>query len=227
MAGRAWAATAGKARHGGFVGDTARAVSGPTGRPARRGLAPTASAVVITRSTTMAGAWSRSRWRAPMSCGISGDGVDRAVPLREVRNLLDRARVRSTSWRWRTLWRPISGPKLERYGDTLFVVLRPARYVDSTEEVEIMALHIFMGVDFVVTIRHSEAPDLRPVRRRLEQQPELLRRGPGGAVRHLGLRSMTTGLCWPGWPRTSTRSKPRYSAATLRFRGGSTSSAAR
>ena len=69
-------------------------------------------------------------------------------------------------------------PKLERYGDTLFVVLRPARYVDSTEEVEIGELHIFMGIDFVVTIRHSEAPDLRPVRRRLEQQPELLRRGP-------------------------------------------------
>ena len=69
-------------------------------------------------------------------------------------------------------------PKLERYGDTLFVVLRPARYVDSTEEVEIGELHIFMGIDFVVTIRHSEAPDLRPVRRRLEGQPELLRRGP-------------------------------------------------
>jgi len=46
------------------------------------------------------------------------------------------------------------------------------------EEVEIGELHIFMGIDFVVTIRHSEAPDLRPVRRRLEQQPELLRRGP-------------------------------------------------
>ena len=70
-------------------------------------------------------------------------------------------------------------PKLERYGDTLFVVLRPAR--SSTRPgrtIEIGELHIFMGTDFVVTIRHSEAPDLRPVRRRLEGQPELLRRGP-------------------------------------------------
>ncbi|MFG3341339.1 magnesium and cobalt transport protein CorA [Glycomyces sp. NPDC048151] len=69
-------------------------------------------------------------------------------------------------------------PKLERYGDTLFVVLHPARYVDSEEVVDIGELHMFIGPDFVVTIRHSEAPDLRPVRRRMEEHPELLRLGP-------------------------------------------------
>ncbi len=46
------------------------------------------------------------------------------------------------------------------------------------EEVEFGELHLFMGPDFVVTVRHSEAPDLTAVRRRLEHEPELLARGP-------------------------------------------------
>lgn len=69
-------------------------------------------------------------------------------------------------------------PKLERYGDTLFVVLRAARYLDDVEEVEFGELHLFMGPDFVVTVRHSESPDLSTVRRRLEEDPELLALGP-------------------------------------------------
>jgi magnesium transporter len=69
-------------------------------------------------------------------------------------------------------------PKLERYGDTLFVVLRTGRYIDETEEVEFGEVHIFLGPDFVVTVRHSEAPDLARVRRRMETQPELLALGP-------------------------------------------------
>lgn len=68
--------------------------------------------------------------------------------------------------------------KVERYGDTLFVVLRPARYIDEREEVEFGELHIFVGPDFVVTIRHAESPDLAAVRRRLETNSELLSRGP-------------------------------------------------
>jgi magnesium transporter len=69
-------------------------------------------------------------------------------------------------------------PKLERYDDTLFVVLRAARYLDEREEVEFGELHVFVGPDFVLTVRHSEAPDLSSVRRRMESNPELLRRGP-------------------------------------------------
>jgi magnesium transporter len=68
--------------------------------------------------------------------------------------------------------------KLERYGETLFVVLRPARYLDATEVVEFGELHIFVGKDFVVTIRHAESPSLATVRRRLEATPELLAMGP-------------------------------------------------
>ncbi|HZC19994.1 MAG TPA: magnesium/cobalt transporter CorA, partial [Rubrobacteraceae bacterium] len=69
-------------------------------------------------------------------------------------------------------------PKLERYGETLFVVLKAARYLDETETVEFGELHVFVGDDFVVTVRHGEAPALGEVRRRLEDEPELLRRGP-------------------------------------------------
>jgi len=69
-------------------------------------------------------------------------------------------------------------PKLERYGNTLFVVLRPARYLDAPEEVEFGEIHVFVGEDFVITVRHGEAPALSEVRRRLEDDPELLRRGP-------------------------------------------------
>ncbi|MEU0204003.1 MULTISPECIES: magnesium and cobalt transport protein CorA [unclassified Streptomyces] len=69
-------------------------------------------------------------------------------------------------------------PKLERYGETLFVVLRAARYLDALEEVEFGELHVFVGPDFVITVRHGAAPDLSAVRRRMEESPELLKLGP-------------------------------------------------
>jgi magnesium transporter len=68
--------------------------------------------------------------------------------------------------------------KLERYGDTLFLALRTARYVDETETVEFGELHVFVGPQFVVTVRHAESPDLALVRDRLEADPELLAKGP-------------------------------------------------
>ncbi|WP_261995099.1 magnesium and cobalt transport protein CorA, partial [Streptomyces sp. ME109] len=69
-------------------------------------------------------------------------------------------------------------PKLERYGDTLFVVLRAARYVDALEEVDFGELHVFVGPDFLITVRHGAAPDLSAVRRRMEDTTELLKLGP-------------------------------------------------
>jgi magnesium transporter len=69
-------------------------------------------------------------------------------------------------------------PKLERYGDTLFVVLRAARYLDDVEEVEFGEVHLFVGRDFVVTVRHGQALDLAFVRRRMERAAGLLGHGP-------------------------------------------------
>jgi magnesium transporter len=69
-------------------------------------------------------------------------------------------------------------PKLERYGDTLFAVLRAATYLDKEEEVEFGEIHIFVGPNFVITVRHSRTPDLGAVRHRMEEDPELLAEGP-------------------------------------------------
>ena len=68
-------------------------------------------------------------------------------------------------------------PKIERYDGTLFLVLRAARYLDDKEEVEFGELHVFIGPNFVITLRHAESPDLAVVRRRLESTPELLALG--------------------------------------------------
>ncbi len=69
-------------------------------------------------------------------------------------------------------------PKIERYGDTLFVVLRPARYLDAPEEVEFGEVHMFVGPNFAITVRHAESPDLGRVRKRLQGTPDLLVLGP-------------------------------------------------
>ncbi|MBB5936183.1 magnesium and cobalt transport protein CorA [Streptomyces zagrosensis] len=69
-------------------------------------------------------------------------------------------------------------PKLERYGETLFVVLRAARYLDAPEEVDFGELHLFVGPDFVITVRHGAAPDLSAARARMEATPDLLALGP-------------------------------------------------
>lgn len=67
--------------------------------------------------------------------------------------------------------------KLERYGETLFVVLKSARYLDEPEIIEFGELHIFIGPNFVITIRHRGAPDLADVRTRIEQEGDFLSRG--------------------------------------------------
>jgi magnesium transporter len=83
-------------------------------------------------------------------------------------------------------------PKFERYGDTLFVVLKAARYVDAAEEVEFGEVHLFLGADFAITVRHSESPDLSRVRRRLESEPALLAKG-SEAVLYAALDAVVDG----------------------------------
>ncbi|GAB3568256.1 magnesium and cobalt transport protein CorA [Spelaeicoccus albus] len=65
-------------------------------------------------------------------------------------------------------------PKVERYGSTMFVVLRAAQYFDENETVDFGELHVFIGRNFVITVRHSESPDLSTVRHRMENDPDLL-----------------------------------------------------
>lgn len=79
-------------------------------------------------------------------------------------------------------------PKLERYDDTLFMVLKTVRYVANetltatSEIVESGELMIFLGRDFVITVRHGKHARLAQVRRQLEQEPEQLRSGPSAVL---------------------------------------------
>ncbi len=72
-------------------------------------------------------------------------------------------------------------PKVELYGDTLFVVVKTAHYVDSDEVIEVGELMLFVNPRFIVTVRHGEG-ELEVVRERIERRPDLLRRGPGMAM---------------------------------------------
>ena len=75
-------------------------------------------------------------------------------------------------------------PKLERFGEVTFLVLRTARYVrqgeltESTEVIETGQVMLFIGPEFVVSVRHGDACRLAPVRSDLEARRELLAHGP-------------------------------------------------
>jgi magnesium transporter len=73
-------------------------------------------------------------------------------------------------------------PKLEIYGDTMFVVLKTARYVDPQEVIEGGEILLFVHRDFIVTVRHGSASELSAARRRLEERPDLLSLGPAAAL---------------------------------------------
>ena len=72
-------------------------------------------------------------------------------------------------------------PKIERYGDGHFVVLRPLRYVEETSDVESGEIMVFLGPGYIVTIRRGEASPLAGLRSRLEEHDhEALQHGPWG-----------------------------------------------
>jgi magnesium transporter len=72
-------------------------------------------------------------------------------------------------------------PKVEEYGDTLLAVVKTARYVDREEVIEVGELAVFVAPGFVISVRHGNA-DLKPVRARLEDRPDLLAQGPGAVL---------------------------------------------
>jgi magnesium transporter len=73
-------------------------------------------------------------------------------------------------------------PKVEVYEDTLFVVVKTIRYLGTDELIETGEVLLFVGPDFLITVRHGEAGGLGDVREELERQPELLALGPGAAL---------------------------------------------
>jgi magnesium transporter len=73
-------------------------------------------------------------------------------------------------------------PKLEAYDDTLLVVLKTARYVDTEEVVDFGEIAMFLSEEFVVAVRHGPATGLAGVRRDIEDRPDLLALGPGAVL---------------------------------------------
>ena len=72
-------------------------------------------------------------------------------------------------------------PKLERYGDVDFLVLKTARYVEP-DQIEFGEILLFIGASFVVSVRHGEGVPLGGVRSKVEGRPDLLRCGPLAVV---------------------------------------------
>ena len=66
-------------------------------------------------------------------------------------------------------------PKLERYGDCLFVVTRTAQLVQG--RIALGETHLFVGRGYVVTVRHGASESYAPVREKTESCPKLLAHG--------------------------------------------------
>ncbi|MEU5094190.1 magnesium and cobalt transport protein CorA [Streptomyces sp. NPDC020996] len=79
-------------------------------------------------------------------------------------------------------------PKLERYGETLFAVLKTVCYVEheeltaTSEVVDTGEIMLFVGEDFVITVRHGRHGSLGPLREELEADPEKLAKGPAAVL---------------------------------------------
>jgi magnesium transporter len=79
-------------------------------------------------------------------------------------------------------------PKLERYGDTLFAVFKTVCYVEhkeltaTSEVVNTGEIMVFVGPDFVITVRHGRHGSLGPLREELEADPLQLSKGPAAVL---------------------------------------------
>jgi magnesium transporter len=73
-------------------------------------------------------------------------------------------------------------PKVDTYGDSLFVVLRTLTYIDATSDVETGEISMFVGTDMAITVRHGEGTELSGVRARMEGHPDILAHGPAAVL---------------------------------------------
>jgi magnesium transporter len=141
-----------------------------------------------------------------VDCAVYKDGERRAGDL-EVQEAYEHCAKDNSAWVWIGLHQPTEEefdrvkdefelhplavedaikahqrPKLDEYGDILFLVLKPARYHDDVEEVEFGEILIFMGAGFLITVRHGETTELHGVREQVEKSREIIQRGPAGVL---------------------------------------------
>jgi magnesium transporter len=70
-------------------------------------------------------------------------------------------------------------PKLEQYGNCLFVVLQTVHLTGEPQHVEFGETHVFFGPRFVVSVRHGSLQSHVGLRARCEASRDLLAKGPG------------------------------------------------
>ena len=73
-------------------------------------------------------------------------------------------------------------PKLEAYENVQFMVLKTLWYIDETDAVETGEIALFIGRDFVVTVRHGEGNALHDARRRIDERLRTTAEGPSSVV---------------------------------------------
>ncbi len=73
-------------------------------------------------------------------------------------------------------------PKVEAYQGSLFIALKTLGYAPGAHVATVGEVMVFLGPDFVMTVRHGEDSPLGELRARLEQEPELLRYGPSSVL---------------------------------------------
>jgi|SRR5438477_4077933 len=71
-------------------------------------------------------------------------------------------------------------PKIEMYGDAIFVVLRTAQV--NRQHIEFGETHFFVGTNYIVSVRHGSSVSYADVRLRCESSPQMLSKGPGFAL---------------------------------------------
>lgn len=69
-------------------------------------------------------------------------------------------------------------PKLEEYGDSLFAVMHLPEF-DSAGTLSVGELNVFIGANYVLSVRNRSRYDFQAVRRRCEREPRLLKQGAG------------------------------------------------
>ena len=171
-------------------------------RPARRLARATAAPVVPVRD----------RSATLIDCGVYVDGIRRTGRCEP--SVIDEVRLTGDGFVWLGLHDPDETelaelaqrydlhplavedalyaehqrPKLDRYEDTLFAVLKTVRYVHpespaaDVEVVETGEISVFVGRDFVITVRRGEPRGLKGLRRSMELDPERLALGPSAVL---------------------------------------------
>ncbi|QNP41106.1 magnesium/cobalt transporter CorA [Lysobacter solisilvae (ex Woo and Kim 2020)] len=71
-------------------------------------------------------------------------------------------------------------PKIETYGNSLFIAIHTAQTVDS--HIRFGETHIFVGPRYLVTVRHGASRSYAPARARMEREADLLAHGPGAGL---------------------------------------------